>query len=1154
MEWVEIIEPRTKEHMYANLTTGECVWDPPPGVPVKKTDNNQWWELFDQNTSRFYYYNATSQKTVWHRPSDCDIIPLAKLQTLKQNTEPPSSSGIDTQKSAEPRKKESVSTQTQTPSVSRSTRFSHQESSNLSSSLQSGSVNKTRISGVGVDLQTSPPSPSPSTRRHHHHHHHHNNRHHRHHEVPTTRRQHNHSQDSGRSSDSSVSHSRTSLESTGYRLLDSPHRHHHRSAVQTPANQAQSSPRQHSGTLEARGHKSGTLESVKNQKSVPLGEPPPLGLSLSTSTPLFKKKTFVDAQREVRAGNLELEKNKNGRESSRGSYGPEPSTSPYRDSLMESRIFRQEMPPYRPPEVHERVNSLDKTNTSAFYPSSMHSRNMNKQDNTGSIGRRHHGCSVSLSEANVRDMYGAMLAERNEPSKSLVRGTAVLTNASKQKSLEIAERERERERDREKEYRRNTACNNSLDCVPQPLARSYSFVQQQKQQQKMQQMHQQQSRRRDRDDDSMHERYLISQSHEQPRQRLSSNTSSSNSSNSSSNSAVGEETEGLTEGDESKKKRSNGNPSPPPSPFYGNPLSDADYLLPLQHYILQQAKLSGCYKFGDPLLAEEGDDSLDEEGGRGEGIGGRADDDSDDQFADDEAASNQGDSSSQEYLEDHYADLGNYDTAGLATYYNTADTLTRPQVRPPSPPITVPQTEIRDIVTTTRQVTVPTSTISSIPAIGTIRVDNIDTEEARRNDSAGGGDIEKYAQDNLNLNCGRPKGLRLLFRKKFSVRDILSWSKDPIPQPMLVVVDGEKLLKRDACNLFRLVQVYMGDRKTNVGMTLDSVAMDIVNTAFSKPPLRDELYVQICRQTTENPRKESLRRGWELMAVCLAFVPPSATFEPYLEGYMNRHRDPNFQFPEVAKWPIHVQVSHYATVACRRLQRIGAHGKRQPRKATIEDIDQARIQIFRASMFGATLSEVMALQRDRFPNRELPWIQTTLTRQVLARGGILTEGIFRVSADADEVSALKACLDRFEDGTILAVSQDAHAPASLLKLWVRELYEPLIPDSFYTECVSMRHDDAEVSAANVAGLVDRLPDLNRRVLCHLIRFLQIFARPEVVARTKMDANNLAMVMAPNILRCTSQDPRVILENARKEMAFVRTLIESLETAWVDDLH
>lgn len=38
--------------MFANLSTGECVWEPPVGVPVKKTDEAQWWELFDQNTSR----------------------------------------------------------------------------------------------------------------------------------------------------------------------------------------------------------------------------------------------------------------------------------------------------------------------------------------------------------------------------------------------------------------------------------------------------------------------------------------------------------------------------------------------------------------------------------------------------------------------------------------------------------------------------------------------------------------------------------------------------------------------------------------------------------------------------------------------------------------------------------------------------------------------------------------------------------------------------------------------------------------------------------------------------------------------------------------------------------------------------------------------
>ena len=51
----------------------------------KRTTDNQWWELFDHKTSRFYYYNAATQRTVWHRPPNCDIIPLAKLQVRQLN-------------------------------------------------------------------------------------------------------------------------------------------------------------------------------------------------------------------------------------------------------------------------------------------------------------------------------------------------------------------------------------------------------------------------------------------------------------------------------------------------------------------------------------------------------------------------------------------------------------------------------------------------------------------------------------------------------------------------------------------------------------------------------------------------------------------------------------------------------------------------------------------------------------------------------------------------------------------------------------------------------------------------------------------------------------------------------------------------------------
>lgn len=46
-------------------------------------------------------------------------------------------------------------------------------------------------------------------------------------------------------------------------------------------------------------------------------------------------------------------------------------------------------------------------------------------------------------------------------------------------------------------------------------------------------------------------------------------------------------------------------------------------------------------------------------------------------------------------------------------------------------------------------------------------------------------------------------------------------------------------------------------------------------------------------------------------------------------------------------------------------------------------------------MFGSTLEEVMAMQRTRYPERRLPWIQTTLSEEVLKLNGAQIEGIFR---------------------------------------------------------------------------------------------------------------------------------------------------------------
>ena len=96
---------------------------------------------------------------------------------------------------------------------------------------------------------------------------------------------------------------------------------------------------------------------------------------------------------------------------------------------------------------------------------------------------------------------------------------------------------------------------------------------------------------------------------------------------------------------------------------------------------------------------------------------------------------------------------------------------------------------------------------------------------------------------------------------------------------------------------------------------------------------------------------------------------------------------------------------------------------------------------------------------------------------------IFIDKIFnRVPGDLDGVNALKVRCDQWQ----LPSLEDAHLPASLLKLWYRELSEPLIPSIFYEQCI-LNCDIPETCIR----IVNSLPDINRAVLTYLVRFLQV---------------------------------------------------------------
>lgn len=187
-------------------------------------------------------------------------------------------------------------------------------------------------------------------------------------------------------------------------------------------------------------------------------------------------------------------------------------------------------------------------------------------------------------------------------------------------------------------------------------------------------------------------------------------------------------------------------------------------------------------------------------------------------------------------------------------------------------------------------------------------------------------------------------------------------------------------------------------------------------------------------------------------------------------------------------------------------------------------------------------------------------------------GGAEQEGIFRIAGDVEETTMLKLYIDciqmdkelesdflvlcnrwRGVSGNERDANLDVNLFACLLKQWFRELREPVIPYDLYYEALNSCE-----SPSNAVFLVEKkLPVINKLVIGYLIRFLQVFSAKQNVDNTKMDENNLSMVWAPNILRAPAnssnypENPSIIFENTRKEMTFIRTLIQYLDTSYIE---
>ncbi|XP_059484271.1 mucin-17 isoform X2 [Neocloeon triangulifer] len=169
--------------------------------------------------------------------------------------------------------------------------------------------------------------------------------------------------------------------------------------------------------------------------------------------------------------------------------------------------------------------------------------------------------------------------------------------------------------------------------------------------------------------------------------------------------------------------------------------------------------------------------------------------------------------------------------------------------------------------------------------------------------------------------------------------------------------------------------------------------------------------------------------------------------------------------------------------------------------------------ILKERVFGCDLGE--HLQNS---GHEIPMVLKCCAEFIETRG--IVDGIYRLSGVTSNIQKLRNAFDEdripalYDDSTI---TQDIHSVASLLKMYFRELPNPLCTYQLYSHFVAAVQSSENERLFKMREAVQKLPPPHYRTLEYLIKHLA-----HVASRgneTGMTPRNVAIVWAPNLLRC-----------------------------------
>lgn len=165
---------------------------------------------------------------------------------------------------------------------------------------------------------------------------------------------------------------------------------------------------------------------------------------------------------------------------------------------------------------------------------------------------------------------------------------------------------------------------------------------------------------------------------------------------------------------------------------------------------------------------------------------------------------------------------------------------------------------------------------------------------------------------------------------------------------------------------------------------------------------------------------------------------------------------------------------------------------------------------------------------------QVPVVLADMKELLIQNNGLTTEGIFRLAGEQTEIKRIKELMNskKWDKKT-----NDVSAIASLTKIWFRELPIPIL-NALPQESIMGFQDSSDCVAA-----YNSLPEPNKSLLNWLLDFMtQVVAHS---ATNKMTAQNIAIVVAPNLYDISTPNPLEGLFLSQKCAAFLHHILQAI---------